>query len=916
VNLPRRALFATLLLAATTLSARVISYAPYTDRNALPAVQSRLNRHFALVEVTPPTQIGIPAPSQTYGQLVVYDFEGAREPRVVFPEDGTSTTFTAAAVREGADGIPVILIQTADPQNQQYPLRLSTDGGETWRVVNFPAETIPQFERIGIDVGGPIAASRYAPVRLGTAETPFVVATHHAVHAIGADATSRLLYDSGAGTPRVMLAGSDRAGTQFLVSTPSELFIQRLDGSRETIATSFSNQFPLLEGWITPEGSVYVDERGDGNTVTRLWWYAAGGRSLLNAQGVQVAFMVPTADYNGAWIVERGGSIPTSLYLHTRTELKKKQWEDITAPEVEALHTGSSGTKLLIQVHRPRPAVDARIFLDPALAVWRVGEQAPRVYDELYMNEQPNKGFLHVDVEKIEGGEPFVFDSGLQLFGGGIIVSPPPPTSPPTGGGGDVIQEWGVVRASLKQRLVLPSVGRIKGAFGSDWVTDIILQNPLDTAQKVDISYTSAGSTSASATTRTILTLQPREIRLIEDVLATLFSMDAGIGALFLDPEAGVMATSRTYSRSERGTYGFGMIAVDLLAAAASPRFPVSFAGAFPGMGYRTNMTLTDTSGHGTEASILAAGIQGFIGFSDATVAAQAHGHEQINGITDRLGLLPFETGALLVRPNRGFAVASVFTIDNKTNDSTYFPPDLPSSNFARTIPGIGRLEGANNSRFRSDLYLFNQSAQPGSVTLQVTPWDQPQGPATLTLTLLPYEARVIKDILGLFGRTGIARLRFQSGTMGPGGGVRVTSRTYTIDADGGTYGFLMPPLNNFQIGGNGDTLEILGAVAHENYRTNIGLVELNAWPTGQSATARIEIIDSTGREVDAFTVNIPSAGGMQVNDVFRARGMNVSGPVLIRISPANGTIGAYATNTDNRTNDSIYLAANLAAKE
>jgi hypothetical protein len=54
----------------------------------------------------------------------------------------------------------------------------------------------------------------------------------------------------------------------------------------------------------------------------------------------------------------------------------------------------------------------------------------------------------------------------------------------------------------------------------------------------------------------------------------------------------------------------------------------------------------------------------------------------------------------------------------------------------------------------------------------------------------------------------------------------------------------------------------------------------------------------------------------MQVNDVFRARGMNVSGPVLIRISPANGTIGAYATNTDNRTNDSIYLAANLAAKE
>jgi len=37
---------------------------------------------------------------------------------------------------------------------------------------------------------------------------------------------------------------------------------------------------------------------------------------------------------------------------------------------------------------------------------------------------------------------------------------------------------------------------------------------------------------------------------------------------------------------------------------------------------------------------------------------------------------------------------------------------------------------------------------------------------------------------------------------------------------------------------------------------------------------------------------------------------------VLIRITPTNGTIGAYATTTDNITNDSSYLAANLAAFE
>jgi hypothetical protein len=125
-----------------------------------------------------------------------------------------------------------------------------------------------------------------------------------------------------------------------------------------------------------------------------------------------------------------------------------------------------------------------------------------------------------------------------------------------------------------------------------------------------------------------------------------------------------------------------------------------------------------------------------------------------------------------------------------------------------------------------------------------------------------------------------------------------------------------MPPLNNFQIGGSGDTLEILGAVSDSRYRTNIGLVELTQWPNGQNASVRVEILDSDSRKVDSFNVNVPVAGGMQINDVLRARDIKASGPILIRVSPSTGTIGAYATSTDNETNDSIYLAANLAATQ
>jgi hypothetical protein len=285
-----------------------------------------------------------------------------------------------------------------------------------------------------------------------------------------------------------------------------------------------------------------------------------------------------------------------------------------------------------------------------------------------------------------------------------------------------------------------------------------------------------------------------------------------------------------------------------------------------------------------------------------------------MNSITPALGILDSEPGALIVQPTRGTAIASVVAIDNRTNDPTYFPPDLPAS-FVRTIPAIGHLDGANGSKFRSDLYLYNPSPQARSVSLQAKAWDTPESPTTINFTLLAGEARVIPDALNkLFGKTGIARLRYQSFDNVGGLGVRVTSRTYSINEDGGTYGFLMPPFNNFQIGASGDTLEILGVVGGKGFRTNLGLVEVNPFPTGQNVQAKVEIIDDKGKTIDSFTMNVPSAGGTQINDIFHARGLG-DGPTaaLIRVSPLSGTIGAYATMNDNGTNDPTYLAANLA---
>ena len=279
-------------------------------------------------------------------------------------------------------------------------------------------------------------------------------------------------------------------------------------------------------------------------------------------------------------------------------------------------------------------------------------------------------------------------------------------------------------------------VGRAPGAFNSNWVTDLTLYNPSDTGLIVDLRWVANGtSTVIGGLPPATLRMEPREIRAINDFAKTLYGVDSGVGALFVTPPVGssINVTSRTYTHSALGTYGFSMNGIDEFAA-TSPRFPVTFSGAFQGSNFRTNMTLTGVSDAPASAGLLAAGPFGSIATDVTVIDTPVYGQQQINRIDSILGMTP-STGALVVQPSRGAAIASVFVIDNRTNDPTFFPPDLPAS-VMRTIPAIGHLDGANGSKFRSDLYLYNHSSQTKVVLLQAKRWDVPESPSTIPLAL------------------------------------------------------------------------------------------------------------------------------------------------------------------------------------
>jgi hypothetical protein len=889
------------MLAALPAFARVISYAPYTNRVALPSVQDRTARHFVLLESDPEYYT-----YRSKSDVLLYDSGGAEEPRVITP--AASTVYEQAALYEKPGAPPLILV-LGSPSYSSRVVAIS-EGGTVWR--NVEGLGTLQFDSVlDVDTGGPYTGGLFSPITIGNDAWPFVITLrYNGVWAISRTGEAKALYNGA----DARLIGRNAAGTQFLIHAAGAIYKTTIDGPAVKVADAPAG--PAYAGWITSNGTVYVETlRSIGRWLSvaangALQEIAAAYEGTAASRGsgdfTPIRFLaVPTHDYEGAWIIQRAPGRPTTLSRHTPAGGMQTMWSDATGPQVEALIPGASGQTVLLQVHRERESAElAKPFLDPALAVWRVGQPAPRDYDELYLVEKWNKGFVHIDPDRFAGGDPFVFNSGFEE----IEAVPVSRVSAPLSSGADVIQEWGVVRGSLKQRLVLPGVARLSGAFASFWMTDVTLYNPLAENQQVEMRFVPTG---LEETVSKTVTLDPYEIRAIPDALRSLFFIDNGGGTLHLLPEVGINAIARTYSRKGKGTFGYGMQAIDAFAS-VGPRFPVSFAGAFPGSGFRTNLLLTDTSGRGAAAKF--SSISFFAGSIDGEMAAPASGTAQINGTVPSVALNSVVGRALVVEATRGTAIATVVAIDNATNDPTYFPPDLPGS-IPRAIPVIGHLDGANGARFRSDLYLYNPAPRYRTVTLMATRWDTgARVPAILYIGA--HESRVIPDVLRtLFNMEGVARLTYSSADYEPAEGVRVTSRTYTVDANGGTYGCLVPPLNSFQIATAGDRLEILGISGGPGFRTNIGLVDLSD-ASIQEATVRLSIIDDRHRVLDVMTVSVPRRGGMQLNDVFTTRRITLPPAALLVVEVLDGKqIGAYATITDNVTNDSTYLGAQLGAQ-
>jgi hypothetical protein len=220
-------------------------------------------------------------------------------------------------------------------------------------------------------------------------------------------------------------------------------------------------------------------------------------------------------------------------------------------------------------------------------------------------------------------------------------------------------------------------------------------------------------------------------------------------------------------------------------------------------------------------------------------------------------------------------------------------------------VPGVANLFGANNSNFHTDMRVYNAAATAANVTLNFSG----ASAAPFNFTLQPGEVRSFTDLV---------KTVFN---LNPGGGAVVattatdsslvlTGRTYSLRADGGTFGQFIPgvtPADALGLG-EGRLLQLLQLEQSPAYRSNAGLVEV----AGQPVTIRVSMFNPDSKTVPSVDVPLGASQFIQLGNIFAQVGMPTvyNGRVTVQVLSGTGRVSAYGSVIDNRTNDPTFVPA------
>jgi hypothetical protein len=472
--------------------------------------------------------------------------------------------------------------------------------------------------------------------------------------------------------------------------------------------------------------------------------------------------------------------------------------------------------------------------------------------------------------------------------------------------------------------MIIPAVAHADG-IGTRFQSDVRIVNTSDNEIEYEISFTPSGQNGALTGKQTTLKIGANDVTSFDDIVKAWYGSgvlgEFGVGTIEIRPLNGAnplatFASSRTYAIEQRGTYGqfipaigldkfIGNIGSDSLAKISLQQVANSAA-------YRSNIGLVEGSGGG--ATVIAKLFDGNNNLlNTVSRSLQPFGHEQL-AFSQLFGNLTVNDGRIEVQVSseNGKATAYASVIDNATSDPLLVFPEQALRSVAKhyVVPGVAELENGVASNFHSDMRIFNAGDSPVTITLNYYPQagDATPRPQSVQRTIDPGKVTAINDVLpslwSLARTGGAVTIDAQNDAS-----LVVTARTYSRDENSGTYGQFIPGVTSANAIGAGErSLQVLQLEQSEQYRTNLGLVEV----TGQSARveitaykpdSKISVVTATTLEPNQF---------IQFGRIFQSMGLPTvyGGRISVKVLEGNGRVAAYGSVVDNRTVDPTYVPA------
>ncbi len=465
---------------------------------------------------------------------------------------------------------------------------------------------------------------------------------------------------------------------------------------------------------------------------------------------------------------------------------------------------------------------------------------------------------------------------------------------------------------------VFPAAVSLEGALGTQWESDFRFFNPCDDLMSVRIEFLPEGTNNSGADLAFQgFTLDSGETRVFSSIFEAIpiLEGDEVTGSVRVESSSAsgckVLAVSRTFNDTPNGTLG---LFVPALPSVSYGEERLDFTGLIHNDDYRTNLRLINFGDTDEWVQLIVLDRNGNPLTSSRNVKVKGQSTRQISEVASWMGIIGnLSLFSVQVTTSRAPIDGVVTVIDNITGDSVLYRSSFLNENRV-WIAGVAHIFGLNEAQWRTDLCLYNPTEDPLLGELEYVVGATPDDRYGLEWPALDSGAVCQGlDVAGFFmgGEETQGYLVF----TGDGGlpAPQIAARTYNADPDGGTYGLSLPTFGSRALLKSGDAGFIVGISNSEDpyvgFRTNLGLLNTDS-DSGAAVRITMFNLDGTvaGEPLDLW---LPP-GKMRQFQVFNMLGFRdvaMTASVQVEVLSGEG-VAAYATEIDNRTNDSIYIPA------